>query len=84
LILIVNFFCLLSQEHIFTEEELASCEVDLSALTILAELGKGAQGTTINRFCCGARRSSPCQLAGVVLKGKLHQEDVAVKKLHHR
>jgi hypothetical protein len=22
--------------------------------------------------------------AGVVLKGKLHQEDVAVKKLHHR
>ncbi|ELR21039.1 protein kinase domain containing protein [Acanthamoeba castellanii str. Neff] len=53
----------LSTEHIFTEEELASCEVDLSALTILAELGKGAQG--------------------VVLKGKLHQEDVAVKKLHH-
>lgn len=29
----------------FTEEELASCEVDLSELVITGELGKGAQGT---------------------------------------
>lgn len=53
----------LPEEHIFTEEELASCEVDLSALTIAATLGEGVQG--------------------VVMKGKLYQQDVGVKKLRH-
>jgi hypothetical protein len=36
-------------------------------------------------FGCGAQAQLTVgQLAGVVLKGKLPQEDVAVKKLHHR
>ncbi len=40
---------------------------------------------TLSRLCCGAQAQLTVgQLAGVVLKGKLHQEDVAVKKLHHR
>jgi serine/threonine protein kinase len=50
-------------EHIFSEDELSKCEIDLAAVKIIKELGRGAQG--------------------VVLKGQLYGQDVAVKKLHH-
>lgn len=32
------------QEHIFSEEELSSCEIKLEEVEVLKELGKGNQG----------------------------------------